>query len=147
MDIINFSTKENNYKYEIKNALKSILMIAAFALIFHFINLKTHVSNSVLYFFLALSYFLQTFVFSKKTLKGVKQILINDTSIKLAFFNSFKEPVTFSLETVGVQIDDNTIKFYKKENGKLVGVAYRHFLTDGFDWGKVNLLINSKLST
>jgi hypothetical protein len=137
--IIKFINKESNSK----SILSIILTILGITILFDFLDLRLGIGSSVIYFLLTLSYFLQSFIFSKKLTKGVKEIEINDSLVKVTFFNSFKSSLSFLISDIIVTVNDNELRFFKKGNSKLLAIAYKKLLIEKDDWDKAILLLKS----
>ena len=114
-----------------------ILIIILSAFVFSYFDIDLKISHSAIYFALTLSYFLSTFVFSKKITKGVKEFDYDGATVKIVFFNSFKDSLKLDSTEIDSVFAKDVIKIYRKADQKLIGIIYKECIVDIADWDEL----------
>lgn len=128
MSVYKFSNKkeQNNFNWAYGIAFLCLLIL-----------FNSKVDHIYAFLLFACSISIALFALIKKTRKSkitFQQIEIMNDSIKLKFFNLFKNPLTINNKELEIVATDDRIVFTQRDNGKLIGIAHKNTIENANEW-------------
>lgn len=74
--------------------------------------------------------------------KGIKQIVVEDDSVRLVFFNKMKEPVSVEKQDMSVVVVDDFIEIRKASSDKVIGSAFKKMIKEPKEWNRMVELLS-----
>ena len=130
MKVFKFLNKNLAKRYVIIACILTVLTIAMF------LNLDIYVNPSYAYLVAAILSYISIMVAVKKASTEIEEIIIDDDTAKIYFFNRKKKSLLFPISEILLKINDEKVELLKPTD-ELIGVIYKNRLEQPNQWDEL----------